>query len=367
MSEAILFFSVSNAMTQIARKIIMGMRQNIVLVSGDKSTALEIAASHPDCNTYIGRGGTAELLRTVPGKAVVELSTSLEEVLDAVQTIASKGAKNIGVVVPKAILNGINKDYRLFGGMLYIRSFTGSDLDSILMDMKHKGVRGIVVNGSAVEKAQKMGFDVEILNNGVSSIKQAIDRALEIERNAAYERERQHDHLRQIQQYSAKLNGAVDQAFSAVKELEDSSQKLAQVCEQAATVSQTAYKHMHATKEVISMVKKIADQTAILGVNGAIESARAGAAGKGFAVITHEIRQLATESNRAVTQIDKDLQLLQSSMDSVVTSVSQCNEISKLQAKENTNITDMLKNLTDAGHEMVAFMDGKRQTTSAVV
>jgi methyl-accepting chemotaxis protein len=59
--------------------------------------------------------------------------------------------------------------------------------------------------------------------------------------------------------------------------------------------------------EMTDTIRGIARQTEILAINAAIEAARAGDAGRGFAVLAGEVRRLATQSNTTAVQIDRDI------------------------------------------------------------
>lgn len=64
--------------------------------------------------------------------------------------------------------------------------------------------------------------------------------------------------------------------------------------------------------EILDFIKQIADETKILGLNAAVEAARAGDAGRGFGVVADEIRKLSDESKKTVADINKLLKHIKS-------------------------------------------------------
>ena len=103
------------------------------------------------------------------------------------------------------------------------------------------------------------------------------------------------------------LNSAKDLA----NEIEQISNTLRKLAEESANIS-----------HVVNSVREIAEQTNLLALNAAIEAARAGEQGRGFAVVADEVRALSLRTQTATKEIDNMVNMLQSGVKDSVKAMS---------------------------------------------
>jgi methyl-accepting chemotaxis protein len=99
--------------------------------------------------------------------------------------------------------------------------------------------------------------------------------------------------------------------------------RIARVVQESANTVQELAKSSDKIGEIISVIDDIADQTNLLALNAAIEAARAGEQGRGFAVVADEVRKLAERTTKATKEITDMIKGIQSDTKGAVTSMEQ--------------------------------------------
>lgn len=124
---------------------------------------------------------------------------------------------------------------------------------------------------------------------------------------------------------------------------------------------------------VLDVIQSIAEQTNLLALNAAIEAARAGEQGRGFAVVADEVRALAKRTHESTTEIQSMITLLQQGTNKAVASMHQgvdkaqaCVELADKAGEALRSIREAVASITDMTHHIASAVEEQSSVSNEV-
>ena len=252
------------------------------------------------------------------------------------------------------------------GRMVNAMSKTVGDLHSIVTNI-HAGTGTLSTQSESVAQTADGIHDVSTrLHSSVKDIKQDAEIVSSTTQGAVTE----------LEGAAMKAQESADTSESMAHKINDTAvsfERFQENMEQTAQVTRELSKTADTITDITKTIRDISSQTNLLALNAAIEAARAGEQGRGFAVVADEVRQLASRTEDATSEISGLVETISSSVGNAVHmlegSVNESREnIERLKAvSDETSLSrDQAVHLRDAMHEVVQMIGEQERAVHGI-
>ncbi|EJL6987488.1 methyl-accepting chemotaxis protein [Vibrio cholerae] len=245
---------------------------------------------------------------------------------DLTQRLAVESKDEIG-----QICNSINLFIEKLQQMFIDVSDSSKEIDRAVVHLSNQARSNLNTLNQHTQETEQAITAIEEMSASAGSIAQsADDAALLTERTNRYADESKQT----VTEAVNSVNGLVNQVSSMAETITRMSEDTKQI------------------NSVLQVIGAIAEQTNLLALNAAIEAARAGEQGRGFAVVADEVRALASRTQQSTSQINDMLATLKTTTENVVKEMDSTRIHCEETAERTNHVMDSLNVVTDSVAEM---------------
>ncbi|MGE4398963.1 MAG: methyl-accepting chemotaxis protein [Campylobacterales bacterium] len=262
------------------------------------------------------------------GLLVFWVTTSMLRVVDGLKNDMTSVSKNKDLTLNRQT-NAKDEISLISNGFFELLS----NLRNVITDAKESSTKNAQISAELSATAAQIG---RIVDDEVRLVHSITQMGEEIDTTVKKGEENNQKSLESIIKADKELSDAGNLVLRMAKDIRSNSSEQSELSCKLDTLTE----HAAEVRNILNIIQDIADQTNLLALNAAIEAARAGEAGRGFAVVADEVRKLAEKTQKSLTDIN-------ATVTTIVQGVEESSEMMGKNANDSAKLSEISVNVED--------------------